>query len=42
MKGKTFTLDEEIVIPNWDTSKLSVGKMRTLSDFLDKRPRKRS
>lgn len=37
MKGKPVTLDEEIVIPNWNTSKLSVEKMRTLGDLLDRK-----
>lgn len=37
MKGKTISLDEKIMIPNWDTYNLSFEQIRALSYFLDRK-----
>ena len=34
-------LDEEIVIPNWDISKLNPDQMQAFGEFLQKKPNNR-
>ena len=34
IQGKLVTIDEVIVVPNWDTNKLTYDQMKTLSELL--------